>query len=194
MLNLLTPTSPTWVDAVEKNLGRLLVDHAHCELKAAQSALSLVGRFGGEHPDMVAPLVALAQEETEHFHQVHRQAQARGYKVEPPEPDPYVLALRKCASPEAQQVPRLMDRLLLSAMIEARSCERFKLLSERLSSSELRHFYRELMESEARHYVLFSSLSESLFGRDESKRRFVQLAEREAAIADQLPLCATVHG
>lgn len=194
MLGLLQPTDPAWVQTVEADLDGLLADHAHCELKAAQSALSLVARFGGEHPELVEPLVALAHEETEHFHQVAQRLRERGTRMPPPEPDPYVLALRDAAKPEHPGVPRLLDRLVIGALIEARSCERFKLLSERLGSAELRGFYGELMASEARHYRLFSGLAERIFGEETARARVRQMAEREAEIAHRLPLGPTVHG
>ncbi|MCA9602694.1 MAG: tRNA-(ms[2]io[6]A)-hydroxylase, partial [Myxococcales bacterium] len=123
MLGLLHPTDPAWVDTVEGELGRLLDDHAHCELKAAQSALSIVGRWGGAHPELVAPLVALAKEEMEHFEAVLAHATAHGVRLNPPAPDDYVLALQAATKREASDVPRLLDRLLVSALIEARSCE-----------------------------------------------------------------------
>lgn len=194
MLGLLQPTDPAWVQAVEKDLDGLLADHAHCELKAAQSALSLVARFGGEHPELVEPLVALAHEETDHFHQVATRMRERATPMPPPEPDRYVLALRDAAKPEHPGVPRLLDRLVIGALIEARSCERFKLLSEHLSSPALRDFYAELMASEARHYRLFAGLAEQIFGEDVARGRLGQLATREGAIAHRLPLGPTVHG
>lgn len=194
MLGLLQPTDPAWVQAVEGDLDGLLADHAHCELKAAQSALSLVARFGGQHPELVEPLVALAREETEHFHQVAVRLRERGAPMTVPEPDGYVQALRDAAKPEHPGVPRLLDRLLIGALIEARSCERFKLLGERLHSAELRSFYLELMASEARHHRLFANLAERIFGRQTAQGRLRQLADREGAIAHRLPLGPRVHG
>jgi tRNA 2-(methylsulfanyl)-N6-isopentenyladenosine37 hydroxylase len=194
MLGLLTPTDPSWVEAVEGDLDRLLTDHAHCELKAAHSALSLVGRHGGEAPALVDPLVALAREETGHFLEVQQRIAARGGRLGPPRSDSYVKALRQSARHDGVDSPTLLDRLLVSALIEARSCERFKLLSERLGSAELRSFYRELMASEAGHFRLFTRLAEEAFGIDEARGRLEQLAALEAGVADQLPLGPTVHG
>lgn len=198
MLGLLAPTDPSWVEAVERDLDRLLSDHAHCELKAAHSALSLVGRYGGEMPEMVAPLVALAHEETEHFREVEEKLRARGRALSIPASDPYVVALRKAcradASVAGEEAPALLDRLLVSALIEARSCERFKILSEHLADASLRAFYRELMASEASHYVLFARLAEGRFGEEATRVRLRTLAEREAALASSLPLGPTVHG
>ena len=194
MLGLLEATDPAWVDAVEEDLDGLLSDHAHCELKAAQSALSLVGRYGGTHPQLVAPLLELAREEADHFGEVHARVAARGAAIGLPSPDPYVVALRAIAKAEHPGVPVLLDRLLIASLIEARSCERFKLLSERLRSAELRAFYRDLMASEARHHRLFVSLAEEVFGAEQARARLRALAEREGSIAGALPLGPTVHG
>ncbi len=194
MLHLLAPTDPAWVDAVENDLDRLLSDHAHCELKAAQSALSLLGRFAGELPDAVDALVALAREETAHFHEVQQRLHARGRALPPPDVDEYVQALRSAARTDHRDHPALLDRLLICALIEARSCERFKLLSERLSDESLRDFYRALMVAEARHFKLFYDLAAARFGEGETRTRLATLAEREALVAHRLPLGPTVHG
>lgn len=194
MLHLLAPTDPTWVDAVEADLDRLLSDHAHCELKAAQSALSLLGRFAGELPEAVSDLVALAREETAHFHQVVERLSARGNRLPPPDVDGYVQALRSAARSDHREHPALLDRLLICALIEARSCERFKLLSERLENADLREFYRALMVAEARHHRLFYDLAAVRFGESETRSRLAALAAREAEVADRLPLGPTVHG
>ncbi|MFO0686451.1 MAG: tRNA isopentenyl-2-thiomethyl-A-37 hydroxylase MiaE [Sandaracinus sp.] len=194
MLGLLTPTLPTWVEAVERDLDRLLQDHAHCELKAAQSALSLAARFGGEAPDLVAPLLALAQEESEHVAMVHERLRARGRTLSLPDQDDYVVMLRRAANEARSGQPALLDRLLVSALVEARSCERFKLLSERLNDASLRAFYKELMASEARHYRLFVGAAEARFGEGETRTRLSTLATREAEIVGHLPLGPTVHG
>lgn len=194
MLGLLAPTDPTWVEAVEGDLDRLLRDHAHCELKAAQSALSLVARFAAESPELVAPLVALAHEETEHFDQVHQRIRARGAAMSLPDSDLYVASLRKAAGKDHGDLPVLLDRLLVSALVEARSCERFKLLAEGLKDASLRAFYKDLMASEARHFRLFVRLAEERFGEHEARVRLATLAEREADLARSLPLGPTVHG
>jgi tRNA-(ms[2]io[6]A)-hydroxylase len=194
MLGLLTPTDPRWVEEAERDLPGLLSDHAHCELKAAVSALSLVSRFGPTYPALVAPLSALAHEETRHFGEVHTQLAARGAALGRQDADAYVNALWNATKTERASVPVLLDRLLVSALIEARSCERFKLLSERLVDLELATFYRELMESEARHYRLFWALSEELFGVKLARHRLAELARRETNVAGELPLGPKVHG
>jgi tRNA-(ms[2]io[6]A)-hydroxylase len=193
MLSLLTPTDPLWPEVAAANLPALLADHAHCELKAAQSALSLLARYGGEASALVEPLTALAREETEHFSQVHEQLAQREMALQLPTTDTYVTRL-SAAARKGREAPALLDRLLIAALIEARSCERFRLLSEYLPDLGLRAFYRELMASEARHFRLFSSLSATCFGNDASRARLTVLAAREAEIVRQLPLGPQVHG
>jgi tRNA-(ms[2]io[6]A)-hydroxylase len=195
MLSLLTPTNPLWVEAACADLPTLLSDHAHCELKAAQSALSLLARYAGEFPCLVAPLGALAKEETEHFTMVHAQLTARGLGMGLPASDGYVTRLAAAARADhhADRSP-LMDKILVAALIEARSCERFQLLSEHLPDAELRKFYADLMTSEARHFTLFSSLSAECFGRAETRARLATLATREAEIVEHPPFGPQVHG
>lgn len=192
MLHLLSPTDPSWVEQVSDDLSGLLSDHAHCELKAAQSALSLIGRHGCEAPELIKPLSALAQEETAHFRAVSDQMKDRGIDMAKPQQDAYVRELRKAARVDPTG-PILLDRLLVAAMIEARSCERFKLLADALSPPALAEFYRGLMASEARHFTIFSGLAESLFG-PLARERLRKLAKAEGEIAASLPLGPTVHG
>lgn len=195
MLGLMTPTDPSWVEAADRDLDALLSDHAHCELKAAQSALSLLGRFSGEAPELIAPLVALGREETAHFDLVAARIIARGGVIGLPANDEYVRALRASASRDHHDGhPVLLDRLLVAALIEGRSCERFRLLSEHLSALDLRSFYRDLMASEARHFTLFTELAKGRFGVDDVRSRFTTLANREAEVASRLPLGPQVHG
>jgi tRNA-(ms[2]io[6]A)-hydroxylase len=193
MLHLLEPTDPRWVEVVAQDLPGLLADHAHCELKAAQSALAIVGRFGTDAPELVDPLTTLAREETQHFRQVHEHLVARGAPLGKPEVDEYVKHLQKAARVDHDEAPALLDRLLVSALIEARSCERFKLLAEHLPDPELAEFYRALMVAEARHFTLFRGLAEARYGAD-ARTRLERLATREASIAHHLPLGPTVHG
>lgn len=193
MLHLLQPTSPEWLDAASTDLKGLLLDHAHCELKAAQSALALVGRFGADAPVIIDPLSELAREETAHFRQVHSHIEELGAQLGKPEKDDYVGALMKAARRDEPKRPILLDRLIVSALIEARSCERFKILAEGLNNERLRAFYHGLMVAEARHFRLFVDLAESVFG-PEARARLKVVAEREAEVAHQLPLGPTVHG
>lgn len=193
MLHLLQPTDPSWLDAVAADLDGLLEDHAHCELKAAQSALALVGRFGAEAPEIVEPLSRLAREETAHFQQVHEHLEARGATLGRVEGNGYVKGLMRLARMDHRESPVLLDKLLVSAFIEARSCERFKLLAEGLADEGLASFYRGLMAAEARHFALFRGLAEQRFGA-QARRRLEVLADREAEVARELPLGPRVHG
>lgn len=195
MLSLLTPTDPLWVEAALADLPALLSDHAHCELKAAQSALSLVARYASEVPELAPPLSALAKEESEHFAAVHERLVARGLRLGLPASDGYVVKLM-AASKEDRSAghPALLDRLLVAALIEGRSCERFRLIAEHVPDASLASFYRELMASEARHFTLFSSLAADCFGKAESRARLATLAQREAQIVASLPFGPQVHG
>lgn len=194
MLGLRTETRREWVEIVESDLDGLLSDHAHCEVKAAHTALSLVAKYGGDYPQIVAPLSALAHEETNHFTEVYDRLTSRQALLHTPSKDGYVNALRDAAKQMPLKVHPLLDRLLISALIEARSAERFRLLSHHLKDESLRTFYYQLMASEARHTRLFRGLAESLFGTDLARERFEQLSQHEAEIADRLPLESTVHG
>jgi tRNA-(ms[2]io[6]A)-hydroxylase len=195
MLALLTPTDPLWVEAAVAHLPALLSDHAHCEIKAAQSALSLVARYAGEMPNLVEPLCALAREEAEHVSQVHVQLQARDQVLGLPASDHYVTQLLGAARRSCHDGgSALLDKLLVAALIEGRSCERFRILSERLPQAELRAFYRELMVAEARHFTLFCSLATDCFGQTDTRERLAMLAAREAEIVKRLPLGPQVHG
>jgi tRNA-(ms[2]io[6]A)-hydroxylase len=195
MLALLSPTDPHWVEIAASDLPALLSDHAHCEIKAAQSALSVVARYAGEMPGLVAPLTALAREESEHVGLVHAQLQKRNVQLGLPSSDGYVTQLTAYAKKtRSAGQPPLLDKLLVAALIEGRSCERFRCLSDGLPEAELRTFYRELMISEARHFTLFSALAAEYFGRDASRARLSALAAHEAHIVSHLSLAPQVHG
>jgi tRNA-(ms[2]io[6]A)-hydroxylase len=162
MLCLRVPTDPAWSRAAARDLDLVLVDHAHCEMKAATNALSLAVRYPGDL-GLVRALTTLAQEELEHFHRVVSFLERRGLPLGTPPVDDYAADLRRAtrALPATDLSP-VVDRLLVGALIEARSCERFKLLLEHLPSSvdeELRDFYRELFECEARHYKTYVDLA-----------------------------------
>lgn len=193
MLGLLNDTSPQWAALAREHLDVLLADHAHCELKAAQSALSLLARFAGEAPELTAPLLALAQEEGAHFAQVEAEMQRRGLSLGLPATDDYAQALRAAARATASGEP-LLDRLLVHALIEARSCERFRCLCDALPSGPLRDFYRDLLASEARHFALFYRLARGRFGHARTRTRFDVLRLAEADIAAGLGHSALVHG
>lgn len=194
MLCLQSQTPARWGQHAAQNLPVLLADHAHCELKAAQSALSLLARYGAEFPAMVAPLVALAQEETEHFAQVEAQLRRLACEGTLPTGDAYAQTLRKAARDGSPLSDALLDRLIVHALIEARSCERFAVLRDALDEGPMRDFYASLLASEARHYALFYRLARERFGSQRARARLQELAASEARIADALPLEPTVHG
>jgi tRNA-(ms[2]io[6]A)-hydroxylase len=155
MLGLKLETDPRWVNIVEKNIEEILTDHAYCEQKAATNALSIMISYP-YHTDLVDEMLKLAKEELTHFEMVHQKIKERGLKLGFERKDEYVGELYKfMRKGDHRKGIVLIDRLLFAAMIEARSCERFKLLSEEINDQDLKGFYRELMISEATHYTLF---------------------------------------
>ena len=158
MLGLQLPTDPRWVNIVEKNISEILTDHAYCEQKAASTALSLVVGFP-EHEELVTAMIALAEEEISHFKMVHEIILKRGYTLGRERKDEYVRGLQGFFPKGGSRNTHLVHKLLIAGLIEARSCERFRLLSEELEDQELRKFYRKLMISEAHHYTLFLKLA-----------------------------------
>jgi tRNA-(ms[2]io[6]A)-hydroxylase len=149
MLGLKLETDPRWVNIVEKNIEEILTDHAYCEQKAATNAISILISYS-YHPELVDEMLNLAKEELTHFEMVHQKIKERGYKLGFERKDEYVLELYKFMRKGHVKEIALIDRLLFSAMVEARSCERFKRLSEGLDDEYMRRFYRKFMESEFR--------------------------------------------
>ncbi|MBM4360956.1 MAG: tRNA-(ms[2]io[6]A)-hydroxylase [Deltaproteobacteria bacterium] len=197
MFCLTTATDPAWATLAAERLDLVLIDHAHCEMKAASSALALAGRAVFA-PSIVRPLVALAQEELAHFDRVLAELERRGLELGAPPVDDYAAALlRHVTGPKAGR-ERMVDRLLAGALIEARSCERFKLLTEALGGRGLDDeaaFYRELLASEARHYTVLRQLAIDVGG-DEPRTlaRLAELAQIEGAINADLGRVAAIHG
>jgi tRNA 2-(methylsulfanyl)-N6-isopentenyladenosine37 hydroxylase len=200
MLCLTRPTPAAWVERALVDLDAVLVDHAHCELKAAQNALSLVPRALSRA--MADELLALADEEMRHVRRVLDELDRRGLKLGTPPPDPYAAELRTLANrsrPGARDARQaLLDRLLVAALIEARSCERFRLLADGLAGAgqpELAAFYEELFEAEARHYRVFTELaSEAAGDRALAKIRLGELAQAEGEVCEKLGASAAIHG
>jgi tRNA-(ms[2]io[6]A)-hydroxylase len=193
MLGLKLPTDPRWVNIVEKNIDEILTDHAFCEQKAASTAISLIVNFP-EYPELVTEMVALAREEMGHFKMVHDRILARGKTLGRHRKDDYVIALMKFFPKGGDRQTQLIHRLLYAALIEARSCERFRLLSEELADEELAEFYRKLMISEAGHYTLFLKFARSFGDRKEVDRKWQDLLAYEAEIIKGLGNKETVHG
>jgi len=158
MLHLKLPTDPRWVKIAEMNLEEILVDHAYCEQKATSSCISLILRYP-DLTNLVRTLTPIVAEEWAHFERVMTELQKREMKFGFPRKDQYVVELSKFVKKGGNRIQQLTEQLLMNALIEARSCERFKLLSTQLEDGELRKFYHELMISEAGHYVTFIELA-----------------------------------
>ena len=187
MLGLKLPTDPRWVDIAEKNIEEILVDHAYCEQKAASSCISLIVQYP-QYQKLVEVLTPVVAEEWEHFEQVLQQLNKRGYQLGLPRKDLYVVALHQNIRKGGSQEERLVEKLLVNALIEARSCERFKLLSQHLEDQELKEFYHQLMVSEAGHYKNFIQLAQEYYPKDKVMARWREWLEIEAGIMKDLEL------
>jgi tRNA-(ms[2]io[6]A)-hydroxylase len=190
-LNLASDTDPRWTDRVLENLDELLVDHAHCEKKAAGMAVQLIFRYT-HHAFLHEPLSRLAREELLHFEQVLGHLGARGTEFRGLKPSPYAGKLRtevRTFEPE-----HLVDTLLCCALIEARSCERFKLLADAVTDAGLAAFYQGLLASEARHHQIYLDLAVQLVPAEDVHARLRVLAEHEAAVLRDVPELARMHG
>ena len=185
ILGLQLPTDPRWVDLAGMNLQEILTDHAYCEQKAATSCISLIQRYA-EKEKLVAELAPVVTEEWGHFRLVLQELHKRGLKLGRQRKDEYVNRLldfqRKGGHPE----DRLLDQLLTMALIEARSCERFKRLSEGLGDAYLRNFYRRFMESEAGHYTLFIELAETYIDKEKVRKRWQEWLDYEAGVMQSI--------
>lgn len=185
ILGLQLPTDPRWVNLAEKSLEEILTDHAYCEQKAATSCISLIQRYSDKEK-LITELSPIVTEEWGHFRQVLAELQKRNLKLGRQRKDMYVNALLDFQVKGGSEEDNLLDRLLTMAMIEARSCERFKRLSEGLDDEYLRNFYRRFMESEAGHYTLFIELAETYINKEKVRHRWKQWLEHEAEIMEQL--------
>lgn len=193
MLGLKLPTDPRWVNIVETNIDEILTDHAWCEQKAATNALSLIIN-NPNYPELVSALLIIVKEEVEHFEMVHNLILARGKTLGIERRDSYVNELYKFMQKGGSRKSSLVDRLLFSAMIEARSCERFRVLSENIKDVELAKFYRELMISEAGHYTTFLGFARKYGDDIDVDKRWKDWLEYEASIINNYGKESTVHG
>lgn len=193
MLGLKLPTDPRWVNIVEKNISEILTDHAYCEQKAATNAINLVIRFP-DYPELVNAMLELAREELQHFQQVHEKIQSRGFTLGKERRDDYVFELNNFIRKGHAKTIALVDNLLFSALVEARSCERFKVLSENISDPELKEFYRELMVSEANHYTLFLGFARKYGEGIDVDKRWQEFLDYEAEVISKYGKKETVHG
>lgn len=193
MLGLKLPTDPRWADIAEKNIEEILVDHAFCEHKAASTAMSLIANYP-EKEELVAEMSDLVQEEMGHFKLVLKHLEKRNLKLGKELPDPYVKDLFKFFKKGVGREQYLINRLLIAALIEARSCERFRVLSEKLEDQELAEFYRKLMISEANHYTMFLGLARKYGNREEVDQLWQELLVYEAQVMKSYNKHKTIHG
>ncbi|MDH4472944.1 MAG: tRNA-(ms[2]io[6]A)-hydroxylase [Fluviicola sp.] len=196
MLGLKLPTDPRWVNIVEKNIQEILIDHAYCEQKAATNAITIIVKFP-EYPDVVQAMTELCREEMEHFGMVHTKLIERGYELGIERKDAYVndlLEYLKQTYPGDSRISFFVNRMLFSAMIEARSCERFRLLSEEINDEDLRVFYRSLMESEARHYTSFLQFARKYGEGIDVEARWQDFLAFEATLMNKYGKEETIHG
>lgn len=193
MLGLKLPSDPRWVNIAEKNLEDILSDHAFCEQKAASTAISLIVSFP-EYTALVQEMIALVEEEMSHFKMVHDLLLERGFTLGRDRKDSYVSRLLQFFPKGGSRTTQLVHRLLLAALIEARSCERFRLLSEHLEDKKLAKFYRKLMISEANHYSSFLGFARQYGDRTEVDQKWNALLEFEAEIMKTLSVDKTIHG
>ncbi|MFZ0490522.1 MAG: tRNA-(ms[2]io[6]A)-hydroxylase [Salegentibacter sp.] len=194
MLGLKLPTDPRWADVAEKNIEEILIDHAYCEQKAASTAISLIVTYP-EYSELVTAMTALAKEEMSHFRMVHDKIIERGFKLGWDRKDEYVLKLREFFPKGGSRATQLVHRLLIAGLIEARSCERFRMLSEKLQDKELAEFYRNLMVSEANHYTMFLKFARK-FGEDRQvvEQKWQDLLTFEAEVMKDLGRQESIHG
>lgn len=185
ILGLQLPTDPRWVNLAEISMEEILTDHAFCEQKAATSCISIIQRHGDKEK-LVSALSPIVTEEWGHFRLVLAELHKRGLQLGKQRKDEYVNALLEFQQKGGDEEGRLLDHLLTMALIEARSCERFKRLSEGLEDSYMQKFYRRFMESEAGHYTLFIDLAETYIDKERVRRRWAEWLEYEANIMKDL--------
>jgi tRNA-(ms[2]io[6]A)-hydroxylase len=190
MLELRAATPPEWLEVVLADFDAFLIDHAACERKASATGMSFVVRYP-DRTKLLEPLIAFAREELVHFHQVYKLIEERGLSLRADQKDTYVRQLRGLARTDSEQ--HLLDRLLIAGVVEARGCERFRLVAEGLKDETLRPFYLDITRSEARHHALFVQLAREYFDEDVIRDRIGEILDREADIMRALPLRAAVH-
>jgi tRNA 2-(methylsulfanyl)-N6-isopentenyladenosine37 hydroxylase len=194
MLGLKLETDPNWVNIVDRNIAEILTDHAWCEQKAASNAISIVIGYP-EHSALVSEMIAIAREELQHFEMVHARILERGLVLGRERKDNYVNELYNFMRKGRGREVALIDRLLFAAMVEARSCERFRILSEGVSDTALREFYRELMVSEAGHYATFIGYARKYgAGTEDVNARWQEWLAHEAKVVRSYGKSETVHG
>lgn len=189
-MELKTATPNEWLDAVLADFDTFLLDHAANERKASASALTFIVRFP-DKTEIIEPLIQLAREELTHFHRVYKWIAARGLMFQKDTKDPYLQALRKAVPNRPNE--DLLNRLVLAGVVEARGCERFRLVGEGIADPELAQFYIELAQSESRHAELFEELAKVYYDEELVCTRRDTLLEHEARIIKELPIRAALH-
>jgi tRNA-(ms[2]io[6]A)-hydroxylase len=187
MLGLKLPTDPRWVNLAEKTLEEILTDHAYCEQKAATSCISLIQSYP-DKTEMVKKVAPIVTEEWGHFRMVLHELEKRGLQLGHQRKDEYVNQLLAFQKKGGSRDERLLERLLICALIEARSCERFRLLSLYINDEALKEFYHKFMVSEAGHYRLFIDLAKTYFDEATVKKRWQEYLDHEAEIMKNLEL------
>ncbi|MGY6520921.1 MAG: tRNA isopentenyl-2-thiomethyl-A-37 hydroxylase MiaE [Mongoliitalea sp.] len=187
MLHLKLPTDPRWVNIAEMNIEDILVDHAYCEQKAASSCISLIVNFF-DFPELVDVLTPVVAEEWGHFERVLEHLKKRGMELGKPRKDDYVVQLSQFVKKGGSRQQQLTEYLLMNALIEARSCERFKLLYQHIRDEELKKFYYELMISEAGHYVNFIELAREIYDTAKVNTRWQEWLDFEAKVIRNLEI------
>ncbi|MBS1977686.1 MAG: tRNA-(ms[2]io[6]A)-hydroxylase [Bacteroidetes bacterium] len=185
VLGLVLPTDPRWVDIAEKNIREILIDHAYCEQKAASSCISLIVQFP-EKKELVDMLTPVVSEEWDHFRRVLDKLSERGWALGSQRKDEYVERIQQLIRKGGSREQQLTERLLLNALIEARSCERFRLLSKEIQDADLAAFYHELMVSEAGHYKGFLRLAKKFDDPERVEKRWREILAGEAEIMKTL--------
>ena len=187
MLGLKLPTDPRWVNLAEMKLEDILSDHAFCEQKAASTCIRLIQLYP-EKERLVEDLAPIVSEEWAHFRQVIAMMKSRGFKLGKQRKDEYVNSLLDHSVKGGSQEDQFLDKILIAALIEARSCERFRLLSEHLEDEELKHFYHRFMVSEAGHYRLFTDLARAYVDDEKVSKRWKEWLEIEKDILKAMEL------
>lgn len=193
MLGLKLKTDPRWVTIVESNIEEILTDHAWCEQKAATNVITLITQ-NSEHEELVTSLLEIAKEELEHFQMVHNIIKERGLTLGRERKDHYVNELFKFLKKDGSRNDAFVDRLLFSAMIEARSCERFKVLSQNIQDPVLAQFYKDLMISEAGHYTTFLGFAKKYSEKVNVDKRWKEWLEFEGELITNYGKSETIHG
>jgi tRNA-(ms[2]io[6]A)-hydroxylase len=194
MLGLKMATDPRWVDLIEANdFSAVLSDHAWCEKKAASNAIAII-TYNSDLDDLVDEMILIAKEELDHFDRVVKLIKKRGLKLIREEKDDYVNDLFKFMKKDGSRYQSLCERLLFAALIEARSCERFKTLSEHVKDEELAEFYRELMISEAGHYTTFLNFARKYTVGVDLEKRWKEWLEYENEVIKKYGKNQTIHG